>query len=71
MRQQVVSTTKVPSGYVWISTCLTPDHGWETMVFQCDAQGEVLDWLDMEADRYVEESEAQDGHASMVSRWSL
>lgn len=28
-------------GYVWIDTCYTLDHGWETMVFASDENGNV------------------------------
>lgn len=69
MKQEVISSSKVSSGYVWVSTCLTPDHGWETMVFPCDATGEVSDWLELDAERYSGRGEAEEGHGEVISRW--
>ena len=43
-------------GYVWIDTCFTLDHGWETMVFASDKNGKVLDWMDLDCDIYAIES---------------
>lgn len=56
-------------GYVWIDTCYTFDRGWETMVFRCDKNGKVLDWMDLDCDIYVTESQASEGHDEMVEKW--
>lgn len=29
-------------GYIWIDTCFTFDHGWETMVFASDKNGKSI-----------------------------
>jgi len=34
-------------GYVAIDTCYTFDHGFETMVFKCDKNGNIIDWSDL------------------------
>lgn len=56
-------------GYVWIDTCFTLDHGWETMVFASDKNGKVLDWMDLDYDIYATESQASEGHDEMVEKW--
>ena len=40
-----LSTTVRTKGgqYVWVDTCFTLDHGFETMVFPCDERGNVTD----------------------------
>lgn len=55
--------------YVWIDTCYTFDHGWETMVFECDENGDVVSWWDLDSDRYFSEAEAAVGHDRMVEKW--
>ena len=39
-------------GYVAIDTCYTFDHGFETMVFKCDKNGNIIDWSDLDVDMY-------------------
>lgn len=56
-------------GYVWIDTCFTLDHGWETMVFASDKNGKVLDWMALDCDIYATESQASEGHDEMVEKW--
>ena len=62
----IVETSK---GYVLIDTCDTPDHGLETMVFQCAEDGEVKNWSDLDARRYATILEAMKGHWNMVGKW--
>lgn len=56
-------------GYVWIDTCDTFDRGWETMVFRCDENGNVLDWMDLDSELYINENNAAKGHDEMVEKW--
>lgn len=53
----------------YIDTCFTVDHGWETMVFSCDADHNVTDWGELDADWYASFEEAQKGHKAMVEKW--
>ena len=62
----VVATS---NGHVYIDTTYTLDHGWETMVFPCNADGEVTDWGDLDVERYDSEEEARVGHDEMVAKW--
>ena len=55
-------------GYVWIDTCDTFDRGWETMVFRCDENGNVLDWMDLDSELYINENNAFKGHDEMVEK---
>lgn len=55
--------------FVYIDTCFTLDHGWETMVFACTENGDVVSWVDLDAEWYNSEEEAIDGHKNMVERW--
>ena len=55
--------------YVWIDTCYTLDHGWETMVFECDEDGKVKSWMDLDCENYFSEASASQGHDDMVEKW--
>ena len=37
--------------YFLVDKAETPDAGWETMVFSCDRDGNISDWLDLWVDR--------------------
>ena len=52
MKKSTIVKTKT-KGYVWIDTCYTVDHGWETMVFASDKNGNVSNWMDLDCDIYV------------------
>lgn len=41
----------------------------ETMVFECDAQGNVTNFLELDARRYTTYEEAKAGHKHMVETW--
>ena len=63
-------TVKLLGGeYVWIDTCYTFDHGYETMVFKCDENGNVENWKDLDCDRYSSQQAAIEGHDNMVEKW--
>ncbi len=42
----------------------------ETMVFACDADGAVTDWLEQDCQRYRTLDEARTGHTDMVQNWT-
>ena len=69
VKQEVIASNKTETGYAFVSTCQTFDHGLETMVFPCDENGEVTDWLELEADRYYDMAEALSGHNAIADRW--
>ena len=43
------------TNYVVCSTANTSDHGWETMVFPTDKDGEVIDWCNLACRRNMDE----------------
>jgi hypothetical protein len=47
---------------------LFDEHGgeFETMVFPCNEQGTVTDWLELDSRRYLTKHEAARGHIEMV-----
>ena len=42
----------------------------ETMVFTCDEQGTITDWLELDCQRYRTLDEARTGHSDMVQNWT-
>lgn len=47
----------------------TLDHGYETMVFECDKDGNVTSWRDLDCELYDSLEEMQAGHKAMVEKW--
>ena len=61
---------KTRSGkFVLVDTRWTLDHGWETMVFKANKNGEVTNWLDLDCARYDSKEAADCGHSDMVNKW--
>lgn len=56
-------------GYVWIDTCDTFYHEWETMVFRCDKNGNVSDWMCLDSELHIRKDHAFKGHDEMVEKW--
>lgn len=70
-RRQVSYRTFISNGqkhYV-VDTCRTLDHGNESMVFACDEDGVIIDWLDLDCDCFIPDEAMKDRHEAMVSRW--
>lgn len=68
--QNRIASTLV-GGVWWVSTVdLTSfdpiGYACETMVFPCDATGEVISWEESYCDRYHTREGAEDGHAEAV-----
>lgn len=57
------------NGKYFISTNLTWDRGWETMVFKRDPLTEDIDWSEVDSDLYNDEKEAHVGHDVMINKW--
>lgn len=56
--------------YFYIDTCFTDDCGNESMVFECDENGKVTDWEDLDCRRYFDDSEMEKVHNEMVQKWT-
>ena len=65
----LVSTVRLP-GYE-LATRLYDElgGGFETMVFSCDEQGKVKDWIELDGRRYRSLKDAQTGHDDVVLEW--
>ena len=56
-------------GTVLIDSANTMDRGYETMVFNCDSEGHVELWLDLDCALYSTKEEMMDGHRKMIEKW--
>ncbi len=56
-------------GNYFISTNLTWDNGWETMVFKRDPKTGDIDFTDLDVERYMSQDDAYRGHEKMISKW--
>lgn len=54
--------------YYLVSSLFTPDHGYETMVFERNSAGENVDWQDFYCEQYETEDEMISGHKNVVDR---
>ena len=55
--------------FYYVDSNNTLDHGYETMVFACDNEGNVTSWTDLDAEWYDSLEEMQAGHKAMVEKW--
>lgn len=69
MLQEVIPCDRVATGFVYVSTVDTFDVGWETMVFECDENGNVISWTELDVSNYDDGDDARSGHLVMTSRW--
>lgn len=53
--------------HYYISSCYTLDHGYETMIFPCDDNGNVTDWSELYAEWYDSETEMEKRHNEIVA----
>ena len=53
--------------YYFVDSCYTLDHGYETMIFPCDKNGNVTNWGDLYCDIYDTESEMVCAHNKIVA----
>ena len=60
----LVSTVRLAGGGLY------GGHIFETMVFPCDAEGDVTNWQELDSQRYRTIDEARIGHNDMVQSWT-
>ena len=53
--------------YYYVDSCYTLDHGYETMVFACDSNGNVTDWGDLYCDIYDNADEMELKHYEIIA----
>lgn len=56
-------------GSVVVDSCDTFDVGYETMVFPCDNNGNITNFLDLDRRIYDTEEEMKKGHYEMIGKW--
>lgn len=52
------SVYQIDEEYYYVSSANTLDHGWETMIFSSNEQGDVDDWRELYVFRGIEPLEA-------------
>ena len=62
MGNKLSTVVNVNGKFYWVDTCYTLDHGYETMAFPSNKNGEVTSWLEVYANRYFTWAEAEAGH---------
>lgn len=55
--------------YVVIDSRETFDAGYETMVFESSGDGDVLDWGELDVERYDNWEEMKKGHETICEKW--
>lgn len=58
---------KVGNKHYYVDSCWTFDHGYETMVFACDGDGNVTSWRDLYVEWYSNEVGMSMGHTRIVN----
>lgn len=53
-----------------VSTVNVPFSGWETLVFPCNAEGRVSDFLEVGGRRWENENEAINGHETFTKAFN-
>jgi predicted ATPase len=68
--QYVVSTIRLSGAESFADLYEQFGGGYETMVFACEPDGLITDWLELDCQRYHTEDEARTGHKDMVQNWT-
>ena len=53
--------------YYFVDSCYTLDHGYETMIFPCDENGNVTNWGELYCEIYDTQSKMEDTHNAIVA----
>lgn len=57
--------------FVLVDTTQMIDGSFETLVFSCDEEGNILDFKDLDCDSYTSGKEAMCGHQRMIENWTV
>lgn len=57
--------------FVLVDTTQMIDGSFETLVFSCDDEGNILDFKDLDCDSYTSGKEAMCGHQRMIENWTV
>lgn len=58
---------ELEGNYYYIDSCYTFDHGYETMIFPCDSNGNVTDWGELYAEWYEDRAAMEARHKEIVA----
>lgn len=53
--------------YYYVDSCYTLDHGYETMIFPCDENGNVTNWGELYTEWYENATEMEMRHEAIVA----
>lgn len=56
--------------YVWVDTYFIPMAYGKTVVFPCDIQGNVTNWVDLDVSIYFSTKKAKIGHELACKMWA-
>lgn len=57
--------------FILVDTTQMIDGSFETLVFSCDEEGNILDFNDLDCDSYTSKEEAMCGHQRMIENWTV
>lgn len=55
--------------YVVVDSRQTHDAGYETMVFESTAKGDIFTYVDLDVNRYETWEDMKEGHEKMCEKW--
>ena len=68
----MLSIVETSKGYVKVTTNkLHNENTFETMVFPCDSEGNIKNFLEMDVKRYNNRRAANIGHRVIVKKWEV
>lgn len=70
MNNKIISRNVVSGRHLVSTVDLGGIFGFETMVFNCNPDGSVTDWLELDVRNYDNVLDAIAGHAVMVQKWT-
>lgn len=62
------TVVKTDDGHRWVSTVALWPSGYETLVFECDSEGTVTDWIEVDGSRCSTLDAAREQHARHVAK---
>lgn len=66
----MIKSSKVNGGYVFVDSCWTNDHGYETMAFRANGVS-VLNWgKPIDVRTYDTEESMEIGHEDICKKWA-
>lgn len=67
----VTNIVNLNGNYFYVDSRYTFDAGFETMVFECDKNGNVINWMDLYVKHYKTQEEMNAHHKEIVENLSM